>query len=73
MFSIGTSEIAIILLLALILLGPKKIPEIAKTIGKFIAKAREVSSDIKDEIEKSADSDEDEKADEVHKGGDQKG
>jgi len=34
MFGIGTSEILIILLIALIILGPKEIPKIARTLGR---------------------------------------
>ncbi len=34
MFGIGFNEILIILLIALIVIGPKKLPEIAKALGK---------------------------------------
>ena len=64
MFNIGTSEILIILVLALLLLGPGKIPEVAKTIGRVLGKARKISDDFKEEIEKNIRSEEkDEKPD----------
>jgi len=34
MFGIGTTEILIVLVIALLLLGPKEIPKIARTIGR---------------------------------------
>ncbi len=58
MFNIGTFEILIILVLALLLLGPGKIPEVAKTIGRFLGKARRISDDFKEEIEKNIRSEE---------------
>ena len=52
MFGIGTQELIIILLVALIFLGPKRIPEIAKSLGKALREFRRASSELKDEIEK---------------------
>lgn len=40
MFGIGGQELLLILLLALIILGPKKLPEMAKTIGKAMGNFR---------------------------------
>lgn len=45
-------EIIIILLVAIIFLGPKRIPEIAKSLGKGMREFRKASSELKDEIEK---------------------
>ncbi len=52
MFGIGTQELIVIFLVALIFLGPKKIPEIAKSLGKALREFRNASSDLKEEIEK---------------------
>jgi Tat protein translocase TatB subunit len=48
MFGIGFQELIIILVIALIIVGPKKLPEIAKTLGKGLAELRKASNDIKD-------------------------
>jgi TatA/E family protein of Tat protein translocase len=45
------SEILVILVLALIFLGPKKLPEIASGIGKAIREVRKATADIRSEIE----------------------
>jgi Tat protein translocase TatB subunit len=51
-----STEIVFILLLALILFGPRRLPEIARQMGKFMAEFRKASSDfqaqIQDEIRK---------------------
>jgi Tat protein translocase TatB subunit len=50
------SEIAFLVLLGLILFGPKRLPEIARQMGKFMAEFRRASNDfqsqINDEIQK---------------------
>ena len=58
MFEIGGTEILIIILLAVILFGPEKVPEIARTIGRFVAKAKKVSDELKTEINKGISADE---------------
>ena len=46
MFGIGTTELVVILLVALVILGPKKLPEIARALGKGLGEFRRVSSDL---------------------------
>jgi TatA/E family protein of Tat protein translocase len=55
LFGISGGEIFIILLLVLLLFGPKKIPEIARTIGKGINEVKKVQRDINAEINRYAD------------------
>ena len=43
-------EITVILLLALIFLGPKKLPEMASGLGRMIRQFRKITSDVKNEI-----------------------
>ena len=43
-------EITVILLLALIFLGPKKLPELASGLGRMIRQLRKITSDVKNEI-----------------------
>lgn len=50
MFGIGWSEILVILVIALLLLGPSKLPEIAKGLGKGIRDFRKALSDVEDEV-----------------------
>jgi TatA/E family protein of Tat protein translocase len=55
MFGIGAPEIIVIIVLALIVFGPKKIPEIANALGKSINEfkkgTREVEASFRREIE----------------------
>src|ERR1700681_1434611 len=44
-------EITVILLLALIFLGPKKLPELASGLGKFIREIRKTTADVKNQIQ----------------------
>ena len=52
MFGIGMPELLLILGLALIVLGPKKLPELAKTLGKGLAEFRRATDDLKSEFRK---------------------
>jgi len=53
---IGTWEILLIFLVALLLFGAKRIPEIAKGLGKGITEFKRAVRDVKDEIETGVDS-----------------
>ena len=50
MFNLGAGEITVIVLLALIFLGPKKLPDLATGLGKLIREIRKATSDVKNEI-----------------------
>lgn len=50
-FNMGGSEIVLILLLVLIFFGAKKIPELARGLGKGIREFKDATKEIKDEIE----------------------
>ncbi|MBC7354821.1 MAG: preprotein translocase subunit TatA [Desulfomicrobiaceae bacterium] len=54
MFGIGSTEILVILLVALIVLGPSKLPDVAKSIGKALGEFRRVTTDVKRTIEMEA-------------------
>lgn len=51
MFGIGTQEILIILLVALILFGSKRIPEVARALGKGMGDFRRAARDVQREID----------------------
>ena len=53
MFGIGWQEVLVILLLALLLFGAKRLPEIAKSLGKSVQEFKKgMNPDAKDEEEK---------------------
>ncbi|HON38316.1 MAG: twin-arginine translocase TatA/TatE family subunit [Desulfomonilia bacterium] len=54
MFGISGQELILILLVALIVLGPKKLPEMAKTIGKALGEFQRATDDFKREIDISS-------------------
>jgi sec-independent protein translocase protein TatA len=49
-FNVGPAEILVILLLALIVFGPKRLPEIGKTVGKGLREFRQATQEVKDEL-----------------------
>lgn len=46
MFGIGGTELLVILVVALIVLGPKSVPQIARTLGKAMGEFRKVSTEF---------------------------
>lgn len=58
MFGLGTAELLIILLIALVVLGPKELPKIARTLGRGIRELQRAKDDIKKNIEFEDDLDE---------------
>lgn len=60
--SIGTSELILIGIVALIFLGPRRLPQIAKTIGKTMADFRSTANEFKSTWEKEVDFDEEAEA-----------
>jgi sec-independent protein translocase protein TatB len=50
MFNIGGGEVLVILLLALIVLGPDRLPSAARTIGRHLGDFRRITGGFRDEI-----------------------
>lgn len=50
--TLGVPEIAVIFILALVLFGPKKLPELGRTIGKAMTEFRRASNDLKSTFER---------------------
>jgi len=51
MFGIGPSELLVILVVALLVLGPKRLPEIARALGKGLAEFRRATADVTSELD----------------------
>lgn len=73
MFGIGITEILVILAIALIILGPKGLPELARTLGKAVGEFKRTSEEIKDAIEfESLDNSDHSEKDDHSEGGEEK-
>ena len=51
MFGLGMGELLVILLIALLFLGPKKLPDLASTLGKAIRQFRKATSELTDQLQ----------------------
>lgn len=56
--SIGFPELMVILTIALLIFGPRKLPEIGRSIGKALREFRKTSDEIKDRIEEEINAEE---------------
>src|SRR5712672_1581468 len=52
MGTVGVQEMIVIFVIALVLFGPKKLPELGRTIGKAITEFRRASNDLKASFER---------------------
>jgi sec-independent protein translocase protein TatB len=55
MFDIGFWEVVLILVLALLLLGPERLPHAARTVGQWVGRARRYVEGVRSEVEKEFD------------------
>ena len=55
MFGIGLPELMMILVLGLLVLGPKRLPEVARTLGRFYGQLRRASEDFQRTIRQDLD------------------
>jgi sec-independent protein translocase protein TatA len=53
MFNFSMAELAVVLVIALVVFGPAKLPEIGKAFGKGIREFKSATTDVKEEITKT--------------------
>ena len=51
MFGIGLPELIIIIVVALLVVGPSQLPELARSMGRALGEFRRMADDVKDTIE----------------------
>lgn len=51
MFGIGMQEIIIILVIALIIIGPKKLPDLARALGRAMGEFRRAADNLKEDLD----------------------
>ena len=54
MFEVGFSELLLIFAIALIVLGPQKLPKLAQQVGRWVGRARAMARQFRDQLEDEA-------------------
>ncbi len=57
MFDIGFSEILVIFILALVVLGPEKLPRVVREVGRWVGRARAMARQFQEQLEDEVDVD----------------
>lgn len=55
MFDVGFSELVVIALVALIVIGPERLPRVARTVGALLGRAQRYVNDVKADIQREVD------------------
>lgn len=58
MFEVGFSEIVLIMLIALIVLGPEKLPKLAADVGRWVGRARAMARQLRSQLDQEVQLDE---------------
>jgi Tat protein translocase TatB subunit len=51
MFDIGIQELVLVFLVALLVFGPKRLPELGRSLGKFMLEIRKGITEVKSQVE----------------------
>ena len=51
MFGVGMQEVIVILVVALIVIGPKKLPDLARALGRAIGEFKRAADDLKEDLD----------------------
>src|SRR5215208_1690324 len=54
MFEVGFTELLLIFALALVVLGPEKLPKLAREVGRWVGRARAMARQFRDQLEEEA-------------------
>jgi sec-independent protein translocase protein TatB len=52
MFDVGFWELTLLFVVALVIVGPERLPRLARTVGLWIGKAQRIVSEVKEEVER---------------------
>ncbi len=55
--SIGTSELLVIFVIALVVFGPRRLPELGRSLGRTINEFKRASSELRDTLEREVEQD----------------
>jgi Tat protein translocase TatB subunit len=55
MFGVGIAELIVIMIIAFVVVGPEKLPQIARALGKGIFELKRATEGIREEIEQQGD------------------
>jgi len=64
-FGVGLPEVTVILVLALLIFGPKKLPELGKQLGKTLQSLKNASNEFQNELNKAVNEPEDTKTNNI--------
>jgi Tat protein translocase TatB subunit len=53
MLNVGTPELLLILVVAMVVLGPKRLPEVARQLGRAMGEVRRFTANVQNEIDRA--------------------